>query len=273
MRRQPDDPVDDASPADDTFADGTFADDTFADGTFAGHGSCRVWVAHVSFETSALVPELDAIEQARRARLHRVADRDRFTAAAVLLRRAAATELGVAPHDVVIDRTCDTCGRPHGRPTIGLADGTDPGLDVSVTHAGSFVAVAVSTMGRVGVDIETITRDHRELIEIACAPEERDSIRSGGDFAVVWTRKEAVLKALGSGLRRPPSDVVTSPPDRPPVLRRLGDGPTPACRLWDLPLDPDHVGTVAVLSAAPVPPDIVDAAGVLLPSRRGDAWA
>ena len=225
----------------------------------------------MSFETSDLVSDLDAIERARHARLHKAADRDRFIAAAVLLRRASATELGVASDDVVIDRTCDTCGKPHGRPTISLADGDDAELEVSVTHAGSFVAVAISTTGRVGVDIEPIVPDHRELIEIACAPEERDSIRSGRDFAVVWTRKEAVLKALGTGLRRPPAEVVTSPADDPPVLRRLGDGPTPAVQLSDLALDPGHVGTVAVLTADPITPEIIDAAGVLLPSRRGDA--
>jgi hypothetical protein len=50
---------------------------------------------------------------------------------------------------VVVDRSCPSCGRHHGRPHL---PGT--GLDVSISHSGATVAVAVSNAGPVGVDAQ-----------------------------------------------------------------------------------------------------------------------
>ena len=69
---------------------------------------------------------------------------------------------------------------------------------------------------RIGVDIER--REPAIPVDIAddiLAPQESKSIRCAMDpvaaFFDHWTLKEAYLKACGTGLTRPPSEIVVSP--------------------------------------------------------------
>jgi len=91
---------------------------------------------------------------------------------------------------------------PTGTP--GRADG----VHVAVSHTDGTVAVAATTRGPVGVDAERVrvlpalalarrwfTAD--EAYWLSTLPE---SLRSTG-FLLLWTQKEAVGKALGTGLR------------------------------------------------------------------------
>lgn len=223
---------------------------------------CRVWWEAAPFDLDGAVDLLDAIELGRRARYRRPADRDRFTAAAALLRRAVAVTVGgVDPAAIGIDRTCPSCGEPHGRPRV-----LDHDLDVSVSHAGAIVAVAASTVGRVGIDVEPITEVDRAVVEVACAEEERPWVHDGRSFHRLWTRKEAVLKALGTGLAIDPSSVVTGPPDAPSTGVRV-DGAPIACRVLDVELHADHAAAIAVLTADDVRP-VVAAASSLRPPAR-----
>lgn len=86
---------------------------------------------------------------------------------------------------------------PGGRPT---APG---GVHLAISHAGDVAVVALSTHGAVGVDVEP----ERELPAAALAahwfdPGEADWVRRNPDgFLLLWTQKEAVGKALGTGLR------------------------------------------------------------------------
>lgn len=89
---------------------------------------------------------------------------------------------------------------PGGRPV--LAD--MPGWHLGISHTRDVVAVAVTSAGPVGVDIEPI----RELPAAALARhwfaerEARWIERRPRDFLHLWTQKEAVGKALGLGLRQ-----------------------------------------------------------------------
>ncbi|MBO9661625.1 4'-phosphopantetheinyl transferase superfamily protein [Dokdonella sp.] len=82
------------------------------------------------------------------------------------------------------------------------------GLDFNLSHAGHHVLLAFARGQALGVDLE---RDERRLslIEIArrfFAADEADALERLPDaarlpcFLRLWTRKEAVLKALGQGL-------------------------------------------------------------------------
>lgn len=224
-------------------------------------GACHVWLARVPADTDRFVDRLDDVELGRRARLRRRADRDRFTAAAVLLRRTVAATLGVTPDEVSIDRTCERCGEPHGRPVV-VTRAPDR-LEVSVSHAGAHVAVAICPGRRVGVDVEVIPREYADLLPTACSPEEVDEITDARGFAVAWTRKEAFLKATGEGLRRAPSDVVVAGGSRPPAVRSLAGAPPPPTQLVDLAVDREHVGAVAILTDTAVDVVIADGDPVL----------
>lgn len=83
-----------------------------------------------------------------------------------------------------------------------------------------------------------------------------------------WTRKEAILKATGHGLRLPMAEVVVSPPHEPPALLAFPAVEPPACQLATLDVGPNHVGAVAVLTAALLTVTVSDGAPLLLDDQQ-----
>ena len=84
------------------------------------------------------------------------------------------------------------------------------GMDFSISHSGRFVWTAVSRSGTIGIDIEQVdtTVDHHDLAGIfhpvECGTIRALPARAARDaFYRCWTRKEAVVKALGEGISRP----------------------------------------------------------------------
>ncbi len=221
-------------------------------------GVCQVWWARpgdVRPEHDALLGEADL---ARRARLARPADRERMTAGAAVARLVLGTALGTSPADLRIDRTCPTCGSPHGRPRLADTDR----LDFSISHSAHCVVVAVLPGGRVGVDVEEVGRfapgELEELAACALSDAEREHLTrlpaaaQPCAFTVCWVRREAVLKATGQGLDVLPDELVLTPPSTPPrVLHRDGREPV---WLRDVTAPP---GFVAALAGLGTPPDDV----------------
>ena len=105
---------------------------------------------------------------------------------------------------------------------LTFRDGRPQPLHVSVAHGGGLAAAAVCDHGPIGVDVEHVDA-RRNLLAIArrfFAPEEHAQLeRCGSDertalFHQWWTRKEAVLKATGIGLRGGLTVRVDGPADR-----------------------------------------------------------
>jgi 4'-phosphopantetheinyl transferase len=217
---------------------------------------CEVHLANLRCLAPRHHTLLDAGETRRRARFRLDADRDRFTLGTVLLRALVAQRTNVDFAAATIDRTCDSCGEPHGRPRLA-----HPGLEASISHAGDVVAVALTDAGPVGVDIEVVpTGEYESLIASVCTPAEQEFVRGPRDFYAYWTRKEAVLKATGEGLRRPMTDLIVTPPQADPSLLELGPAISPpTCRMADVWAGAGYVGAVAVLNADAVGFTTVDA--------------
>lgn len=80
-----------------------------------------------------------------------------------------------------------------------------PGLHISLSHCRTAVAAALSADRPVGIDIESRRRIGPGLAERICTPGEQHTIESSADpamaFLQLWTRKEAVLKCRGTGIR------------------------------------------------------------------------
>jgi 4'-phosphopantetheinyl transferase len=162
---------------------------------------------------------LDRSERQRVGALCRQADRDRFVVGCAVLRLVAGAHLRLAPEDVPVRRDCAGCGEPHGKTRV-------EGLELSVSHAGDRVAVAVSRGLRLGVDVEQV-RPTLEADAISghvlsatertayerMLPRERVPV-----LLTYWVGKEAVLKATGDGLVVPLEDLTLAGPAERPRL-------------------------------------------------------
>lgn len=189
---------------------------------------------------------LDPTEATRVNRASNTEDRTRQIAGAALLRLAAGRLTNIDPTMICVDRTCDTCGRPHGRPRL---IGTD--LHASISHSGDRIAVALTRAGPVGVDVERISPiDLAELASgvLGCA----EQANSTTDFFVYWVRKESVVKATGDGVVVALERVSVSRPSEPPMLLGYPDRAPLAAAITDLHPGGDYVAAVTVLATGPI---------------------
>lgn len=200
-----------------------------------GAGNLRVVVSWSSgatpfpAERSAL-RLLNLTERERLRRARRPEDRDRFLRGVVQLRTAAGQLLSLPPEKVLLDRLCAQCGQPHGPVRVR---GTD--LSCSVSHSGSYVAVALTFGQSVGVDVEDsrVPRPGWRRVAAAAHAYGEPVPTTLMEFLRTWTAKEGVLKLTGEGLTRPMDSLMIGPDDG----RRLG---------WREVLAPEHVRGVRV---------------------------
>lgn len=164
---------------------------------------CRVWWATLADGEAHLEALLSAAEQTRRTAYVQAGDRRRFLVGAAVVRLAAAACLSVDPRRLRVDRRCGTCGAQHGKPRLP----DHPGIDVSVSHTGELVAVALARGPRIGVDVEQIREiDVDELARSAFTSAEAAELAAlpaaqrAAAFYRLWTRKESIVKALGVGI-------------------------------------------------------------------------
>jgi 4'-phosphopantetheinyl transferase len=165
-------------------------------------GEIDVWVLALDAEPGAdAEPSLDATERDRAARFAVADARARFVLRRAGLRRVLAGYLGMTPAELAIDRTCTRCGHPtHGKPRIPGAS-----LEFSTAASGDVAVVAVMSGGRLGVDIETAGAVDAALEgrfpDGLVTEGERRALEEGAVTAeTLWLRKEALSKAIGTGL-------------------------------------------------------------------------
>jgi 4'-phosphopantetheinyl transferase len=210
----------------------------------------RVHVALAPDRPEALGRALDVLTDEERERLRRFrrpTDAASFAAGRALVRLALAELVGAAPGELVFDTWCEVHQSAHGKPRL-----VEPAaeLDFSLSRAGARLLLAVSA-APVGVDVERRDRDIEVgVARIAFADDERAELEDAGPaaFLACWTRKEAVLKALGHGLAVDPKSVsVTFLDGVEPRIRRLPEG-FGAPEAWSLvPLERDEwLAAVAV---------------------------
>jgi 4'-phosphopantetheinyl transferase len=203
-------------------------------------------------QTAALESTLSPAEKARADRFHTSLLRERFIAARGSLRRLLGARLAVAPELVGIDYG------PHGKPQLAAHH---PAVEFNVSHCGPTAVIALSTVA-VGVDVERM-RDVQNVESVAAevfSPAELRALAAAADksaaFLRGWTRKEAVLKAYGTGFRTDARALTVSLDG--PVTLRMEKGYPGGGAEWTL-VDVsrfDHVAALAV--RAPVVSVLVD---------------
>lgn len=213
------------------------------DGT---HATCVVWWAALPPDNRPLDHLVSDDERARASSFRQPGDRRRSLLAAALLRLTVARATGQPTGAVRVRRDCRDCGATHGRPRL---PGT--GLHASVSHSGWWVAVALTGVGEVGVDVEEESPiDFEGLVPLVL--DHREQVRSAHEFYVTWTRKEALVKATGDGLRVPLTALRTSAATAPPCLVHYPGRPGMEARVFDLDAPARYKAALAVLTAGPL---------------------
>jgi phosphopantetheinyl transferase len=111
-----------------------------------------------------------------------------------------------------------------GRPVVVDAKGRR-GPDVSLSHTGGLAVAAVTTVGRIGVDIE-MPKAERSVAAIAAlvlSVPEQALVAADGEAALLacWTLREAAGKAIGSGLAGGlaiPGEVIRTALQQPTIM-------------------------------------------------------
>ncbi|ASS75458.1 hypothetical protein CIG75_11040 [Tumebacillus algifaecis] len=140
-------------------------------------------------------------DQQRIMRYRRWEDRQSGLLAAKLARKMLSDHLGVAASELQIGRS--DLGRPYVQ---GLTQWQG---DFNVSHSGDWIFGGITTQGVLGVDVEGLREIEMDVSKHCYCPEERDELYSlhgteqNAFFYVLWTLKEAYIKAIGTGLSTP----------------------------------------------------------------------
>lgn len=116
----------------------------------------------------------------------------------------------IAAASVDVDVWKDDLGKPH--PLGPWSKQLSGDLDLTIAHTEGLIIAAVAPHGKLGLDIEGLGRDLTEdfLRGVFTLEEQELASKSGyGPDAVLrfWCAKEAISKALGTGIRFAPTDL------------------------------------------------------------------
>jgi 4'-phosphopantetheinyl transferase len=187
----------------------------------------------------------------RAARFQRPGDRQELVRSHAALRRALAAALGAEA------RGLEFVEGAHGKPEL-----VGRPVRFSLSHSAGLALVAIAHHA-VGVDAEYVRPGFEADVTRYLSPAERNALGAlpaplqTEAFFRAWVRKEAFLKACGTGLLTPLENFdVSLEPDRPPQL--LATRPDPAeARRWSLATIEVPPGWLAAVAIAAGPHRLV----------------
>ncbi len=191
---------------------------------------------------------LSAQEQERLAALRNPRERRDFLQGRVAIRCILGGYLGRAPERVTF--RMGEFGKPH----------VATGLHCNWTHSSGAWVLAVTEGGPIGVDIERLDRSFawREPASVAFHPDETAFVEAAWEDPLtrsyeVWTQKEALLKAIGTGLHDDMSGMAVARPAAGLAGQiRSSDG-----RIWHLSRLATRQNLTAAMATSFVPSRIV----------------
>ncbi|HEY9071510.1 MAG TPA: 4'-phosphopantetheinyl transferase superfamily protein [Candidatus Ozemobacteraceae bacterium] len=216
----------------------------------------EVWQAVLPFPQAVLDILSEALSDAEWERASRSAVAEvgtRFRCSRGLVRHLLGRRLGVPPKEIVID--IEEGGRPRLR-------GPEP-CRFSVSHSRDCLVIAIADTDWLGIDVEH-SRSDTDLAAIVrrfFRPDERetwehlDEASRTAAFLRLWTRKEAILKALGLGLTGLDHLSVDPGEAIPQPVRWIAGDPDAPKRWWCHSWSPTP-GFLATLATTVQPADV-----------------
>ncbi|MGI9057263.1 MAG: 4'-phosphopantetheinyl transferase family protein [Ktedonobacteraceae bacterium] len=195
-------------------------------------------------------------EITRAGRFHFEKDRNHFIVAHSILRILIGRYLNIEP------RQLRFCLNAYGKPSLESSLHVPP-LSFNISHAHDLALYAFTYVRQVGVDVEYMRLggedsrddDYEQLAQRYFSPYERTVLQTlpveekQRAFFQCWTRKEAYIKAKGTGLSLP-LDLfdVSLRPNEPAALLQSRESPQEAARwsLRELAPGTGYVGALAV---------------------------
>lgn len=131
-----------------------------------------------------------------------------FAIGRILLKKQLAHRIGADPRTIRFRK--NQYGKLYLLPEYDA--GTSSGqVYFNLSHTDKLIVCAMTTLGDIGVDVEHLTRDHLSIMTRVFNEDEIDYVNAQQDdeekfraFYMLWTRKEAYMKAKGMGFSLPP---------------------------------------------------------------------
>jgi 4'-phosphopantetheinyl transferase len=165
-------------------------------------GAVHLWavkLSDASLSRQDVEQVLTAEERNRARRFLREESGRSFAVGRAALRSILAGYLEIPPADVPIENA------PNGKPQLTGSIVSD--LRFNLAHSGELALIAITRSGEIGVDVERLRPvDHwheiasRYFHATDTATIGADAAQTPVNFFRCWTRKEAVLKAIGIGI-------------------------------------------------------------------------
>lgn len=201
------------------------------------------WSLHVTGDLQTRYRAfLSQDETDRMARLVYDKHRDAYLAARGGLRKTLGDEMGMPPEALKFEYG------PQGKPAL------PNGPFFNLSHAGGYACLAIHPTCPLGVDIEAFRPVEEGVAKRFFSPSENASLAAipaagkQAGFFRCWTRKEAIIKAIGGGLSIPLDafDVTLFPDDTPQLIRLDATyGEAPDWALAHIEMGAGMVGAVA----------------------------
>lgn len=205
----------------------------------------HIWQIPLTTQPTQSLLSQDELQRANR--FHSQKDRHCFTTARAALRQILSQIIKIPANEITFTYS------PTGKPELKE-------IQFNLSHSHDHAVLAITPNHRIGTDMEFVNPE-RATDAIATrffAPNEAAKLQSLPPeerleaFFQCWTRKEAYVKAIGSGLSLPLSSFeVTFGPNTPPSILQIQDPVETAShwRLYNIPSPQGYAAAVAVEGA------------------------
>lgn len=209
------------------------------------------WLDQLASSVATFESLLSSDERERVERLMTETDQHRFTVSRGMLRLLLSHYISQSPDHLVF------CYGPSGKPMLDRTRHMIP-LQFSVSHSEDLALYAFAWNAALGIDVERCrpVSYQEKMVRRFFTPREQEEWKALPDhqrqagFFRCWTRKEAYLKARGTGLtwslRAPRKVEVSLAPQEPAALLAVEDDELDRWTIWSLEPAPGFCGALVV---------------------------
>jgi 4'-phosphopantetheinyl transferase len=216
-----------------------------------GVGVAHVWCATLPSELnqdSSYWQVLSVDEKKRAEKLQHVKSQRVFVYTRSILRQLLARYLFITPENILFSVT------PSGKPFL-VKEQNLPSIEFNLSHSGDSILFAFAREHSIGVDVERIRSkvnyldiakrffSAAEVVALNALPED-EKITA---FFHCWSRKEAVIKALGKGLAHQLDSFSVSIDRKEKNWQLSGILPKQLWSLFTLDINPEYAAALAVM--------------------------